>query len=178
MNSAGKASDLGERVFKDCVAGSLCTFVMLAYASSFATLIFGGRLSPSISLGIWAALIGSCVAMLALSFMSSFRFALGGPDSNPSAIIAISVAFIAAEASANATVSSPELLPTVCVYLFGSAVLCGVLLYLFGQLRWGSYIRYIPHSVIGGVFGGHRLPAAGRGVENDRWQEPFSDFTC
>jgi SulP family sulfate permease len=154
MNSIGKSSERGAKIFKDCVAGSLCTFVMLAYASSFATLIFGGRLSSSISLGIWAALIGSCVAMLVLSFLSSFRFALGGPDSNPSAIIAISVAFIAAEASANSTVSNQELLPTVCIYLFGSAVLCGILLYLFGELRWGSYIRYIPHSVIGGFLAG------------------------
>ncbi len=81
------------KIFKDCIAGSLCTVVMLAYAISFATLIFAGHLSSSISLGIWAALIGSCVAMLALSFMSSFRFALGGPDSNPSAIMAISCGF-------------------------------------------------------------------------------------
>jgi len=154
MNSIGKSSERGANIFKDCVAGSLCTFVMLAYASSFATLIFGGRLSSSISLGIWAALIGSCAAMFTLSFLSSFRFALGGPDSNPSAIIAISVAFIAAEASANSIVSNLELLPTVCVYLFGSAVLCGILLYLFGELRWGSYIRYIPHSVIGGFLAG------------------------
>jgi SulP family sulfate permease len=127
---------------------------MLAYAISFATLIFAGHLSSSISLGIWAALIGSCVAMLALSFMSSFRFALGGPDSNPSAIMAISVALIANEALADSSIASGQLLPTVCIYLFGSALLCGILLFLFGHLRWGRYIRYIPHSVIGGFLAG------------------------
>jgi len=142
------------KIFKDCIAGSLCTVVMLAYAISFATLIFAGHLSPFISLGIWAALIGSCVAMLALSFMSSFRFALGGPDSNPSAIMAISVALIANEALADSSIASGQLLPTVCIYLFGSALLCGILLFLFGHLRWGRYIRYIPHSVIGGFLAG------------------------
>jgi len=141
-------------LIKDSVAGSLCALVMLAYASSFATLIFGSQLSSSISLGIWTALIGSFTAMLVLSFMSSFRFSLGGPDSNPSAIIAISVASIAHDFLSNPTEPAGGLLPTICIYLFGSALLCGAFLYIFGQLRWGRYIRYIPHPVIGGFLAG------------------------
>lgn len=135
------------------VAGALCALVMLAYASSFATLIFGGILAPSVNLGVWTAIIGSCATVVTLSFLSSFRFSLGGPDSNPSAILAISAAAIAAEIVREPGAGA-QLLPTVFVFLFGSAVLCGLLLYLFGRLQWGRYVRYIPHPVVGGFLAG------------------------
>ena len=143
------------RLGPNIVAGALCALVTLAYASSFATLIFGGPLAPSVNLGLWAAVIGSCAAALALSFLSSFRFALGGPDSNPSAILAISAAALSAEIlNGTADSARSELLPTVLMFLFGSAVLCGLLLFLFGRFRWGRYVRYIPHPVVGGFLAG------------------------
>lgn len=135
------------------VAGTLCALVTLAYASSFAALIFGGALSSSINLGVWTAIVGSCIAILALSFLSSFPFALGGPDSNPSVILSISAAGIAAEVLQDANTSA-ELLPTIFVFLFGSAILCGLLLFAFGRLHWGRYVRYIPYPVVGGFLAG------------------------
>ncbi len=139
----------------NAVAGVLCALVTLAYASSFATLIFGGALAPSVNLGVWTAIIGSCATALILSFFSSFRFTLGGPDSNPSAILAISVTALAAEILQGAAGSNPsQLLPTIFIFLFGSAVLCGLLLFLFGRLHWGRYVRYIPHPVVGGFLAG------------------------
>lgn len=136
------------------VAGALCALVTLAYASSFATLIFGGALAPSVNLGVWTAIMGSFATLLTLSFLSSFRFAIGGPDSNPSAILAISVASIAKDILQGPATNQAGLLPTIFVFLFGSAVLCGLLLYLFGRLRWGRYVRYIPHPVVGGFLAG------------------------
>lgn len=105
-------------------------------------------------LGVWTAIIGSAVAMLALSFLSSFTFALGGPDSNPSAILAISVGAIATEILSESGAAAPELLPTVFMFLFGSATLCGLLLYFFGKRSWGRYVRFIPHPVVGGFLAG------------------------
>ena len=135
------------------VAGALCALVTLAYASSFAALIFGGALSSSVNLGVWTAIVGSCIAIIALSFLSSFPFALGGPDSNPSVILSISAASIASEVLRESS-DSPELLPTIFVFLFGSAVLCGLLLFVFGRLHWGRYVRYIPYPVVGGFLAG------------------------
>jgi SulP family sulfate permease len=135
-------------------AGTLCALMTLAYAGSFATLIFGGALAPAASLGVMTALVGSCAAMLALSWLSSFHFALGGPDSNPSAILAISVAAIAGEIVPAGSGEAASLLPTVFMFLFVSSILCGLVLYLVGQLRWGRYVRYIPHPVVGGFLAG------------------------
>lgn len=135
-------------------AGTLCALITLAYAGSFATLIFGGALAPAANLGVMTALVGSCAAMLALSWLSSFHFALGGPDSNPSAILAISVAAIAGEIVPAGGGNAASLLPTVFMFLFVSAILCGLILYLVGHLRWGRYVRYIPHPVVGGFLAG------------------------
>lgn len=135
------------------VAGALCALVTLAYASSFAALIFGGALAPSANLGVWTAIVGSCIAILTLSFLSSFRFALGGPDSNPSVILSISAAAMAADVLRE-TAHRAELLPTIFVFLFGSAILCGLLLFAFGRLHWGRYVRYIPYPVVGGFLAG------------------------
>lgn len=136
------------------MAGTLCALVTLAYASSFATLIFGGPLAGSVNLGVWTAIIGSGATLLTLSFLSSFRFAIGGPDSNPSAILAISAAAIAKDILQGPATNQAGLLPTILVFLFGSAVLCGVLIYLCGRLHWGRYVRYIPHPVVGGFLAG------------------------
>jgi SulP family sulfate permease len=150
---APRAPSDARRLLPNLVAGALCALVTLAYASSFAALIFGGALSSSINLGVWTAIVGSCIAILALSFLSSFPFALGGPDSNPSVILSISAAGIAAEVLQDAT-NSAELLPTIFVFLFGSAILCGLLLFAFGRLHWGRYVRYIPYPVVGGFLAG------------------------
>jgi SulP family sulfate permease len=136
------------------LAGFLCALMTLAYASSFASLIFGGALAPVASMGVMISLVGSCTALLALSWMSSFPFALGGPDSNPSAILSISVATIAADIIATEGPGGSALLPTVFMFLFVSAFLCGLLLYLVGRRKWGRYVRYIPHPVVGGFLAG------------------------
>jgi SulP family sulfate permease len=85
--------------------------------------------------------------------MSSFPFALGGPDSNPSVILSISAAGIAADVLRESP-DGAELLPTIFVFLFVSAVLCGLLLFVLGRLHWGRYVRYIPYPVVGGFLAG------------------------
>jgi SulP family sulfate permease len=147
----------------DLLAGLLCALMTLAYASSFATLIFGGVLAPYVNQAVMAALISSVLTLLVLSWRSSFHFVLGGPDSNPSAILAVTVAAIAAEIARGGRVVGPDLVPTVLFFLFLSATGCGLILYLVGERRWGRYIRYIPYQVVGGflVGTGYLLLAGG-----------------
>lgn len=125
--------------------------VTLAYASSFATLIFGGTLASQAGLAVVAAVISSGIALLVLSLRSSFHFTMGGPDSNPSAILAVSVAAISSQLG---SVSNVETMPTVLMFLFLSAIGCGLLLYLIGERHWGRYVRFIPYQVVGGFLVG------------------------
>src|SRR6187455_2127428 len=144
----------------DLLAGFLSALVALSYASSFATLIFGGALAREVNLALLAALVSGGVATLVLSWRSSFHFTIGGPDSNPSALLAVSVAAITADMLREA---SPGVLPTVLMFLFISALGCGLLLYLVGGRHWGRYVRFIPHQVVGGflVGTGYLLLAGG-----------------
>ncbi len=136
------------------LAGAICALMTLAYASGFATLIFGGSLAAYSGQAVLAAIVSSCAAILVLSWRSSFDFAMGGPDSNPSAILAVTVAAVASEILHESGRESAELLPTVLMFLFLSSIGCGLLLYLIGERRWGRYVRYIPHQVVGGFLVG------------------------
>ena len=136
------------------LAGGICALMTLAYASGFAALIFGGSLAGHSGQAVLAAIIGSVVTILVLSWRSSFNFAMGGPDSNPSAILAVTVAAIAAEIIRAPEANTGEIFPTVLMFLFVSSAGCGLLLYLVGERRWGRYVRFIPYPVIGGFLVG------------------------
>src|ERR1041384_2591740 len=82
------------------IAAVLCAIFTLAYAGSFGQLVFDGALAPYVGRGILAALVSSVAVLLVLSWRSSFEFTVGGPDSNPSAVLAITLASIAQELSA------------------------------------------------------------------------------
>lgn len=136
------------------VAGALTAFVTLAYASSFAQLIFGGVLEPHAGHALLAALVGSVVILVTLAVRTSLFFGVGGPDANPSAIIAATLAVIAAEIVATSGPDSAELLPTVLMFVFLSSAGCGLVLYGMGERGWGRYVRYIPYPVVGGFLAG------------------------
>jgi len=136
------------------LAGAICALMALAYASGFATLIFGGALAPYSGQAVLSAIVASCVTILVLSWRSSFFFAIGGPDSNPSAILAVTVAAIAADLVQKSGAESPALLPTVWMFLFVASSACGLILYFVGVRHWGRYVRYIPYPVVGGFLVG------------------------
>ncbi len=127
---------------------------MVAYAGSCTNLIFSGRLAMFEAQGMLAALVSSIVTVLVLSFFSSFRLSLGGPDSNPSAILAVSAAAIAATIIGESGANDGTLLPTVMAFISVSALGCGLILVLIGGQRLGRCVRFVPHPVIGGFLGG------------------------
>jgi SulP family sulfate permease len=136
------------------VAGGLTAFVTLAYASSFAQLIFGGVLEPYLGRAMLVAMVGSVVVMFALSLRTTLFFSVGSPDANPSAIIAATLAIIAAEVGPADGEGLAHLLPTVLMFVCLSAVGCGLILYGMGARGWGRYVRYMPYPVVGGFLAG------------------------
>lgn len=136
------------------VAAVLCMVVTLAYAGSFGQLVFDGALAPYVGFGLMSALVSSVVMMLVLSWRSSFRFSIGGPDSNPSAVLAVTLGSLAHEVMEAGGAKAPELLPTVMMYVLASSIGCGLVVRLLGERGSGRYVRYIPHPVIGGFLAG------------------------
>jgi SulP family sulfate permease len=136
------------------VAAALCAVVTIAYAGSFGGLVFGGPLEPFVGRAVIAALVSSVVVMSMLAWRSSFFFGLGGPDSNPAAILAFTLAAVTSDILQGSRVAPAELVPTALMSLFLSASGCGLILFVMGRLRWGRYVRYIPHPVVGGFLAG------------------------
>jgi SulP family sulfate permease len=122
--------------------GSVVAVLALAYAVSYAAFIFSGRLSAGVGFAIDAALLAIIVGGL-LVWRSGFPFAIVGPDSNPTAVLALAAAPIAAA-------SGKLAVPTLLMASAMATAFTGVLLYVLGRLRAGRVIRFIPYPMIGG----------------------------
>src|SRR5207237_902163 len=126
----------------------------LAYAGSFGQLVFDGPLAAHLGRGILAALVSSVAVLLVLSWRSSLEFTVGGPDSNPSAVLAVTLGSMVHELTAANGRETAELVPTILMYVFMSAIICGLVVRLLGGSGGGRYARYIPHPVVGGFIAG------------------------
>jgi SulP family sulfate permease len=136
------------------VAAALCAVLAVAYAGSFGGLIFNGPLEPFAARAVLAGLVSSVVVLPMLAWRSSFYFSFGGPDSNPTAILAVALAAIVADVMKGGAAAPSELAPTALMAVFLSAIGCGAVLYAIGDRRWGRYVRYIPNPVAGGFLAG------------------------
>ena len=119
---------------------------------SFAALIFSGSLSPYFPQGVGSALISSAIAGTIVALRSSFPFAIAGPDSNATAILALMTAAIAQEIQKSG--QAEQLFPTVWMAITLSTLLAGLLLYGLGHLHLGRWIRFIPYPVTRGFLAG------------------------
>src|SRR5262245_34799003 len=135
-------------------AGSVAALVTLTYSFSYAALIWSGpTLEPFLASGLHAALIAASVQALVVALTSSLPFAIAGPDSNATAILAVMAASLAGVGSAS-LVSSERVASAVLLMLALTAVLTGVMVYGLGSLRWGRVARLLPHPVAGGFLAG------------------------
>ncbi|HLX28010.1 MAG TPA: SulP family inorganic anion transporter [Casimicrobiaceae bacterium] len=136
-------------VFKDCVAGTISSVVLIANIISFGALMFPGPLGDGIPIAIWAMLIGSSVAGLWIALRTSLPPLSVGIDSPTGAVLVLLSAITAS--SVVAAGETPDVaVQTVMLVFTAATVVSGGLLYCIGILRWGSYCRFVPYFVVGG----------------------------
>jgi sulfate permease, SulP family len=133
-------------------AGLAVGLVSLTYSVSFAALIFSGSLSSYFPQGVGSALVSSVIVGMIVTLRSSFCYAIGGPDSNATAILALMAAAIATEIQRSGR--TEQLFPTVWMAIALGTLLTGLLLYGVGRLRLGQWARFIPYPVMGGFLAG------------------------
>ena len=130
-------------------SGVATSVISLIYSLSFAALIFSGPLAGGLSKGISALLIGTGVTALAVAMLSTFRFAISGPDGNACAVMASIAAGIALDLSASVP---PEVAVINVLYLLAfSTFITGIFLAALGAARAGRWIRFVPYPVVGGL---------------------------
>ena len=78
----------------DVFAGLICSVLSIAYCLSYAALIFSGPLNHLLSYGIAVSFLSAAVAGTIVALRSSLSFAVAGPDSSTSVVIAALVASV------------------------------------------------------------------------------------
>jgi SulP family sulfate permease len=135
---------------RDAFAGAVSSVLSIAYCLSYAALIFSGPLTPWLSYGVAVAFLSSAIGAAVVASRSSFPFAIAGPDTSTSAVLATLVAATSAQLVAMGT---RQLLPATLIVIALATVLTGATLAVLGFTRAGRAIRFVPFPVIGGFLG-------------------------
>jgi sulfate permease, SulP family len=134
----------------DVFAGTVCSVLTIAYSLSYAALIFSGPLQHSLSYGIAITFMSAAVGGAIVAFRSSLPFAIAGPDSSISVVIAALVATVVQRLIAAG--STEFLMPAIIAIALATAI-TGLLMCVLGFTHAGRAIRFMPYPVIGGFLG-------------------------
>jgi SulP family sulfate permease len=134
----------------DVFAGAICSVLSIAYCLSYAALIFTGPLQTFLSYGIAVTFLSAAVGGSIVALRSSLPFAVAGPDSSISVVLAALVASVVQRLAAGG--NTDLLLPTLITMSLATAV-TGLLLCVLGFTHAGRAIRFVPYPVIGGFLG-------------------------
>jgi SulP family sulfate permease len=131
----------------DVFGGITAGIVALPLALAFGIQAFGGLDDPAApSMGALAGLVGATLLGFFASLFGGTHSQISGPTGPMTVITAslISAAWTASSGSFSAVVISMAL----------AGLFCGLFQILFGLLRIGKYIRYIPYPVLSGFMSG------------------------
>ena len=133
---------------KDVISGLITPIMIIATSLSYAVLIFSGPLADYLTIGAGFSLIGAGVTAIIFAIGSDLPFAISGPDSKAVAVMASIVTVIAANSISSG--QHDTIGPTVLAALITGTLIVGVTSYIFGALKLGRWIRFMPYPVIGG----------------------------
>jgi len=144
------ASDKIRAGLTDLFAGAVCSVLSIAYCLSYAALIFTGPLQHFLSYGIAVTFLSAAVGGAVVASRSSLPFAVAGPDSSISVVLAALVATLVGPLAA---AGDPDLLGPALIAMAFATALTGLFLCGLGFSRAGRAIRFLPYPVIGGFLG-------------------------
>ncbi len=154
VSRVGVESPLSNQKFRavltDVFAGTICSILSIAYCLSYAALIFTGPLEHLLSYGVAVTFLSAAVGGSIVALRSSLPFAVAGPDSNISVVLAALVATVVQRVVAD---GGADLLKPTLVALCSATAITGLLLCVLGFTRAGRAIRFVPYPVIGGFLG-------------------------
>jgi sulfate permease, SulP family len=138
---------LRSQALRSIGGGLVASLLSLAYAFSYAALIFTGPLKPFLGQGVAAALITAAVTATLVALTSSFRLAVAGPDSNTAALLATMMVVLA---PAMSVMRPDQALALALAGLAAATLLTGLSLFLLGWRRLGRLVRFAPYPVVAG----------------------------
>ncbi|MGB6731565.1 MAG: SulP family inorganic anion transporter, partial [Xanthobacteraceae bacterium] len=134
----------------DVFAGTVCSILSIAYCLSYAALIFTGPLEHLLSYGIAVTFLSAAIGGAIVALRSTLPFAVAGPDSSISVVLAALVATLVQRLVAS---GHSDLLEPALIAMALATALTGLLLCVLGFTHAGRAIRFVPYPVIGGFLG-------------------------
>jgi SulP family sulfate permease len=134
----------------DVFAGTICSVLTITYSLSYAVLIFSGPLAHFLSYGIAVTFMSAAVGGAIVALRSSLPFAVAGPDSSTSVVIAALVATVLQRVVAG---GDTDLLGPAIIAMALATALTGLLICVLGFTHAGRAIRFLPYPVVGGFLG-------------------------
>jgi sulfate permease, SulP family len=134
----------------DVFAGAVCSTLSIAYCLSYAALIFTGPIANLLAYGVAVTFLSGAVGGAVVALRSSLPFAVAGPDSSISVVIAAMVATVVQRIASQGATDLLE--PTLIVMSLATAF-TGFVLCVLGFTHAGRAIRFVPFPVIGGFLG-------------------------
>jgi len=131
----------------DIYGGLTAGIVALPLALAFGIQAFGGVDDPSASsMGALAGLVGATFLGFFASFFGGCHSQISGPTGPMTVVTASLIGGIWSASSGN--------ISTVLLGMSMAGLLCGAFQILFGVIRIGKYIKYIPYPVLSGFMSG------------------------
>ena len=138
----------------DILGGITAGIVALPLALAFGIQAFGGINDPSApAIGALAGLVGATMLGFFASLFGGTHSQISGPTGPMTVITASLVSGIWASTQA-VGLSLQQSVSTILISMSMAGIMCGLFQILFGYLRIGKYIRYIPYPVLSGFMSG------------------------
>lgn len=130
------------------ISGILIGLMTTILSISFAVLVFGKAIPEAVPIGIGMALVSNVILHLCSAFASSGEGVIAHVQSLPAPIQAAILSSLIAILPAAMSIEN-KIVIAVFMILF-SAIFTGGTLYLFGRLKFGRLVRFLPLPVISG----------------------------
>ena len=132
---------------KSLISGLIIGLTAIVFSISFTAIIYAGELAPFLSRGIGLTLAGAAVMAVVGAFTLSYRGIIVQPQDVTALILSLAAASIAGNWQSAA---HDGLFATIAVLVAVATAATGLATFIFGRLRIGHIVRFIPYPVLGG----------------------------
>ena len=148
----------------DLLSGALTSVIILTSTLSYVAFIFSSAPSDALPYALGFGLAGAGLMAIIFGLGSGVPFAVAGPDSKPTAVLAIMAAVVVGGIGAGRPPAETGIV--VLAAMVAGTIATGATMYLLGAFRMGQWVRFIPYPVIGGFMAasGWLLVTGGIGV--------------
>jgi sulfate permease, SulP family len=149
VRSRGRLTTLAAPLLFAAIAG----IDGLGTSIAFAALIFTGPLAAGFGMGVGVILLSCVVIALIIGLRSRYPSSVGQVQEASIAILATAIAAAMASPALQGATEATRI-STAFAILGTSAVVTGVVFWIFGACRFGKLVRFMPFSVVAGFLAG------------------------